>query len=262
VASREQKFLTEEWPRYKSEFTGSFQSIAEKYKLPINGDLIQQRLEEVKFSMMDAFQAVRLKENGSHDVRNDVLRLVESILDDQGFAKHIIFHELIHATSGRMISVENSVFEEVLEDGGDSVEIELESFNHQRSGLHFFDEKDGSFNEVENPQFYWLNEAVTESLALEMIEKDENEGFLYQPNRMLLQAILEKGNIPVDRQNFYQAYFDNYDSKKGVIPKFEELIEIIERSYNKGFLFRLDDFIKKNDIQQAILAINEDWTKI
>jgi hypothetical protein len=54
VTSREQKFLTEEWPRYKSEFTGSFQSIAEKYKLPINGDLIQQRLEEVKFSMLSS----------------------------------------------------------------------------------------------------------------------------------------------------------------------------------------------------------------
>lgn len=259
---KEERFLKNEWPNYKERFKEKIQTVLQRYNIPITEQLIAERLEEVKFSMIDSFESAQEIENASHDVENDVLRVSEQVLVSKAYAEHVIFHEFLHVISGRTITARVSSFQEQLQAGEQPVDITSQEINQSRSGLFLFNRQKGNIEEVVNPRFYWLNEAITESLALELLREGEKEGILYYPERELFTLLLQQGNPPLTQDIFYQAYFDNYNPQAKKIPSFSELVRQIDNSYQKGFLLKLEDFYKKNGIFKTIEVMQSDWRTI
>lgn len=97
----------------------------------------------------------------------------------------------------------------------------------------------------------WLNEATTQSIALLILNKSDND--FYKKEIELMEELLTQGNI--SRQLLYSAY--SMDTLKGAqdeFPKeFKDFLETIDRAYDtSNFLFRLDMYIKFFGVKKTI----------
>ena len=119
----------------------------------------------------------------------------------------------------------------------------------------------------------WLNEAVTESIAGEIIDSPENKRS-YQNERHLLQLILTKGsgvksdglyalgvnNSLVPEKLITEAYFEDRDPSQPATQqrsKQKEFIQAINNLYSPGFLNRLDSVVQFLGLKVAIAIMEQ-----
>ncbi len=116
---------------------------------------------------------------------------------------------------------------------------------------------------MKNHRFHWLNEAVTETVTLNLLSRENSAS--YVPERELLDLLLKKGGKKLPQQLFIDAYFESYDPEKPVdehIPAWKKLYAEINEAYRPGFLLQLDKYIKRNDVKSAIKLMKLDWETI
>ncbi len=156
---------------------------------------------------------------------------------DKDTRKEVLFHELVHAIAGRAM-VERQETVHFLGDPFTSKEVQLQRtglrYNHKfRKGM-----QRGAMNTPS--RFRWLNEAVTERIAMRILGMQASES--YREERDELQKMVDSG---VDEQLFIDAYFEDYDPTlpKGVkkVPAFTALIKTVHAKMGRGYLRAVDE---------------------
>lgn len=148
---------------------------------------------------------------------------------------HTLTHEFFHALSGNRVNKTTKIKEFELSDGTILRDENVE-FDHQRSGLGFSEDDP---NRVE--RFKWLNEAMTERLAVTVAGAEEAE---FYKQEIELANVLEK-NLGEDAAPlFTNAYFENFKPEaEDAQEHFRRLIRAIDAKFGPQFLVKLDKFI-------------------
>jgi len=174
-------------------------------KLPINQEYLEERIGETRIYLGDNMSLGECV-NGDYDLEDGVVRI--AYRDNKNAQEKTVFHEMIHALSGRTVRLK----------GG--------NLDHQRFGLGFSTyDKQGNKN---GKQFRWLNEAVTEEITIELSGLDHTYAS-YSVERKYLHDLYSQG---VSKKLIYDAYFENYDpDSKEKVPKWKELISQIKDTH-------------------------------
>lgn len=187
----------------------ALEAIKQKY-LPITEELLESRIGVTRVALGDNL----LMEDhhlARHNVALDKIeisqkhRTVEEVEES-------IFHELVHAISGRTIIMNNEK-DDIVQD-----------IEHQRMGLVF--NKVNSEGAYIGKQFGWLNEAITEDIAAYLVKRETRA---YKKERSKLKELYEKG---LSRDVLYKAYFENYEpTLKDKVPAWKEFTKEINTIY-------------------------------
>jgi len=139
---------------------------------------------------------------------------------------HVYNHEALHAISGRTILYEK----------GD----DYPRYSSLRDGLYFTN-KNKEIYSKEKESFRWLNEAITEKMAMEL---SGEQTACYANEINVLDILIEKSNGSLKNSDFYSAYFEQYDSSSSEkLPSWKSLFKKIQTIYDKTFLQKLDRII-------------------
>ncbi len=75
----------------------------------------------------------------------------------------------------------------------------------------------------------------------------------------------QNGKTQISRTFFLGAYFENYnpDLPYGErIPSWKRMCREINDAYEPGFLVKLDNYVKANGVNKAVVAMQEAWHQI
>ncbi len=228
---KKQEEFHEKAPYMLAEFKEKTLQAIKENKLPITQELLEERMEDTRIYLADAM-SIGDCTNGDYSVKEGVVRV--AYRDNEEAQKKTVFHEMLHALSGRTVRLQ----------GGD--------LDHQRNGLGFW--VYNSKGNKSGKQFRWLNEAVTEEITIELSEI-EPEDAAYPRERKYLQELYNQG---VSKQLVYEAYFENYDAdSQEKVPKWKELVHHIKDKYpeisdGKGsveYLKKVEEEIKREKYQ-------------
>lgn len=238
---------------FHSRFANKAEEKVASEKLPISHDFLRQRIEETKVTLIDALLEKTQDQGGSYNEKNGVF------LSEQDFfplGEEIYTHEMFHALSGRTIITKVTNFTDMADELGLTKEdIAQEDIRGERVGLFFRGKK----------RFFWLNEAVTESLKQELLVNNIRlqKHLTYKDEIRLFNLLVGKGQL--DRKLFLEAYFENYDTNAPVgqkIPAWKRLSKAITDAYGSGFLVRLDKLVQRQGVKSAIEIFEKDWRQI
>jgi len=244
------KIAEKEWiPEFMESFLEKIDVLRQNGDLNLSPEEIKKRMSDIKINFFD---------QGSFGGRDfdalgvfGRLRNIFMGIDSNGFEsvetlkknmQHVFDHEMLHAISGSLFV---------------TTPKHLGKFNNQkqRTGLKF-----DSLGDTKTERFRWLNEAVTETLALDMDKDLERDSAPYKAERLLLTLLINgpaggDGTHKVDKTKFFQAYFENYepkDSDEVRLQHWKELTRSISASYYSGFLVKIDKLIKERGIGYVV----------
>lgn len=202
--------------RVKSNYRQKLKLLQQKYEIVLSDDVLDQRFEHARIYLADSIVTAREKLSiaSSHGLSEELVVTPEAA--SYGI-EHVLDHELTHIASGVTIVSQSS----------DEAQL-------ARRGLRFY-EADPELHAGRSGM--WLNEAVTESIAIECDSSTAENVNGYAEERELFELLLAKGSLQLNKDIFYKAYFENYyvGNKKGV-PLFNQLTKMINSSYGSNFL--------------------------
>ncbi len=242
---KKEEEMRKDIPQLMEKFKKRIKKAAEKGIFPIDPEVLEERLGIVRFHIIDPIMSKLQNKSGDYSADTHTVRLstttqtakespnfIHKILhlfsneDDNKFSTFT--HEVFHGLSGQSkITMINKEYEDIR---GNMV---------SRVGLNLH--KEGGTGERKRPSFTWLNEALTEQAAVDLLDKKESES--YEPERELLHMLIKHG---VSRELLYKAYFDNYTIRKPGehrTPALKELFVETNKKFGDRFLINLDRYI-------------------
>ena len=271
MESIEEELKSEYLPTMTSEFKSEVVDILVRSGFSAHeAEEALRRVDTLAVHVADGLSATLENMGGSYnESRNTVLIAAQYVTEEaQGKLKKILYHEYLHVLSGRL------VYEKELELKHDSEEAiagevfdESVDYEGGRVGLRFnlplpFDDIKGMGSIEDRDRFKWLNEAVTERLTVQMIEKRDATVQLpaYQTEMKILDHLCSQGKEPIDFQMFVQAYFEDYKPSTGhavTIPAWRALRVAINKSFSSTFLVKLDNRIRKVGSEQVLKELEK-----
>ncbi len=242
------KVVEKEWlPEFKEEFIEKIDLLRQSGNLNLTPEEIKKRLASVQiyFFSKGSTKGRDIDAKAVTSPYSSVLIEVDTNLKDaelRADLQHTFNHEMLHVVSGSLFL---------------TTPKHLGIFNTEkyRRGLVFGPLAKGE--KVE--RFRWLNEAVTESLALEMNKDKDRDSAPYRPERLLLSLLVNgpagSDKHKVDRKKFSHAYFENYEPKDEAdarLKNWKELVRSINKAYYPGFLVKIDKLIEKKGLGYVI----------
>ncbi len=232
-------------PEFKNSFSEKLDILRQNGDLNISPEEVKKRLSDVQIFFFDKGTKAgeKVDAKGANSRYSTVHIEIDTNFngDENEFLadlQHTFNHEMLHAISGSLFL---------------TTPRHLGVFNTDkyRRGLVFGPTIMG--DDIE--RFSWLNEAVTETLALEMDENKDTD-FLSYKNERLLLSLLINGPVggseqKIDKKKFYHAYFESYqekDSAENRLKYWKELIHSINSAFYPGFLLKLDKLIKEKGV--------------
>jgi hypothetical protein len=222
----------------------------------VDFSVIEKKLDSTEVSICDPLSVEVDEEWGHYRGNSRKIFLSYEVLLDKDILVTVLTHELLHAVSG------NLVIKSELVDYSDDETSDDESYNKTFSDVEVM--RVGLAGPFFSGRrvFAWLNEAVTESINIE-INNHEEKLKTYKEERTLFDLLCMKGSKPIDKRVVYGVYFEDYDLKsleeKGTgVPKWKEFWQEINEAYCSGFLRKLDSYIKQFGIKEAVLSMQSD----
>ena len=222
----------------------------DKGALPLSREQVDQRLGLIAVYAIDPLKRPLQETLGEYDEHSNEV-LIDMWLSPKD-ARHVVQHELWHALSGRTIK------EKGAETGEEPDERLL-----GRQGLRFV--------VPENPQqtrFGWLNEAVTETLAISSSGSELET--VYEYERTLLQEIARQAHVDVT--DFYPAYFEHYLPGQATtgVPAWKELNQKLDAAFPQlqreggpGFLRTMDQAVDRIGEEKTLeLLKQKNWDEL
>ncbi len=255
--SKKQEYLDHMLGIAKKGFEIYLKQLIRKGIIPLSGHQFQREMEKITTLSGRPVDALRWQGGRyRHDLHT--IEINSQYIENM----HLYFHEMFHAIAGKTVLINKDP---------DIEEESLDTLDTQRGGLLF------TLPEV--TRFFWLNEAITESITNEVMknvlrkdfEKSEEkvasylEGSSYKKEQELLELLIEAGRPYLDEKLFYAAYFEDFEPSlpEGQrIPHWKALWKAINQAYEPGFLAKLDRYVQKNGIEAAIKTMQKDWHKI
>lgn len=238
------KVAEKEWlPEFKAQFLEKIEALIQSGELNITVEELDKRMSGVKISFFNqgTMASEALDAGGAYNSDQILVGIdLHGQKDDQAVkadSQHIFNHEMLHAISGALHVTR-------VKPSG------LYRTQRERTGLKF-----QSTGENEFERFTWLNEALTETLALELDKNIDRDLAPYRPERTLLSLLINGpaggGVAGVGRNKFSHAYFENYEPKDEPAERlkfWKELSRSISETYYPGFLVDIDKMIKERGI--------------
>ncbi len=218
-----EKRLQEQFELFEKKFRSLIHQAIAAGQLPLKKEIADEQLNLVQIQVIDYVLANLAELWGEYQSDEHVIRIASNVPHDELW--HTYVHEMLHALSGKMETV-------VLDLKGDEI-----GHNQLKGGVHFTGHSEDVTPTTARPSLWWLNEALTESLTLELIGKREGT---YESPRELLDLLIEHGSL--DRRIFLNAYFENYFDGQGPhpTPALKKLFDETNAKFGKRFLVDLD----------------------
>lgn len=229
----QKEYLAEFVIKTKEEFKEVVRREVEKQILPLTAESALIRLDSTDVQLWDNLTNLNSLTVGTHSstgqIRISNLQLLPDLLP---VLRHSLFHEFLHELSGKSTTIRS------ITDGPGQPIHTIES---RKAGLVLRDKEN-----LHNPNT-WLNEAITEWLALQLsgVEGETLGGNSYKGSYIAEREALEK--LMKSGLNSYlvvNAYFENFSSE---IPQeekgkyFTALIQKIEELEGPGGFSRLEN---------------------
>lgn len=244
----ESRVFSERLPELQTRFkTRAEKAIAEGY-LTITPEELYRRLGETATELIDVVERNLQETYGEYDVSTARVRIGSHVPPEM--IELVYAHEQTHGLSGRTVLKRN-------EEDNPFFDVE-----HQRIGLRFTARKSERRAEKREGQtaypidyteflpqgrFRWLNEAVTETIALYLTGTPDSDSYLEE--RKLLATMYGKG---IPRDLVLRAYFENYDADaepSARIPAWKTLVAKLDEVYPKSggvpMLLEIDDLSER-----------------
>lgn len=218
--------------------------------LPISQELLDERFNNLSFEVIDPLSADLEEIGGSYETNTHQVFLDASLPAAE--RESVVLHEVLHGLSGQTSFILHDEMPDVV------------MTEETRSGLHFSAQ---TFREdVSQPKeraldLRWLNEAVTESLTIELSKK--TEGAAYKNERQLLALLTGEGGVP--KETVVRAYFENTPAQAQADqrsnPDVRALFRQSNEQFGQRFLVNLDHFIAAHDRNKKGLGVLTALTK-
>lgn len=225
------KTFTQEAVVYKEKVLAKLTSMIEFGRLPLEKEVLEERVRTLDVYIIDYLVASLGEKWGDYVSKVHIARIASSVPMTEVW--RVFVHEVLHSVSGVtdvMMVSENFP--------------DITSVQTERLGLRFGQViKSGRGPEQREKDtirlsFKWLNEALTESLAMEITGDTHGS---YPQERELLRLLIEKFGI--DRALLEAAYFENYYADKESVhptPALRRLFEETNKKFGPRFLVDLD----------------------
>jgi len=255
---KQEEYIEKNKEKLQNDFVVKFEVLKSKYDLDIDIETVISKLNSVQVGCVDPLIA-QLEGIGGRYIE-DVNRIeIKSSVKTREETVHIYNHEALHAISGKTI-----LKEDVIETEGE--EDPFPGYYHKlRAGLRFQNPNNYSYGRGERNLkfvFKWLDEAVTESLAIEMVGgKDRG---IYASEREMLNFLIDKSNGQISMADFCKPYFEDYQTNATEkIPYWNILMQKIQSTYGPAFIQKLDEYVRKNGIKKTVEYLkSDDWRNI
>ncbi len=228
-----QKFESEELPGLMEKVNESIEEAIDQGVLPINLD--QWHL--LRANVVIVLQDFVLDERTNHGsfAPDTGIQISPELSFEEKF--HTLLHEFLHALSGKKVNRVRKVTKHDFEEDLLWTDVDI-YFDHQRHGLSF--NRDYPFR---RERFLWLDEAMTEQLAMDVGKLIESESYCTEREllNLLVQSLGEEG-----KKLFVNVYFENFNPKDESKKRHENLrrlMKAIDQKLGERFLVRLDMFI-------------------
>jgi len=252
---RREQFLQEAARKIKMEFITALREGVSSGFLPKIVLQSLSRMESVTIYLRDTMgntQSMQSGELASCDAVSRKIGILSELAQESSFSqlRNALFHEFLHILSGQSITMQTGA----QGDAGESV-IFLKKIGVKITGS--------------TARYTWLNEAITEWLALKLsgYTSDQNEraykgSMAYIAERKELDRLLESG---VEKSTVVEAYFENFPTNQPValirlIQKINEFegkfgfSQLENKQIMNGILTDLSDF--------EPIPMNEQWYKL
>jgi hypothetical protein len=230
-----------EWslPHTLADFRDAVSKAIDEKLLPIDKNLIESRMAEVKVSLVDNLQVVK-DIDGDYSPLTGSIRILDSIPELDRY--RAIFHEMVHVLSGKTILKKNK---EIPDDKPLMSDISI-----QKTGLSFDMEGESGY------RFNWLNEAVTEEINVFLTNTDVGR---YREERNMLAELISNG---IDKSKIYCAYFENYNPElESKVPEWKALTKKISEVFPERpgtqHLLDVDRRYKIQELETRIARLQE-----
>lgn len=238
---KKEKAIKEKVLSLKENLKTDLPAFIKKIGNPVSQKIIEERLEAVDVQVIDGLVASLTERWGDYSMASHTIRVASHVPDKK--LNQVYTHEVMHALSGMSEMITSPSFE-----GFDNPEMSYLTGKRLGLSLKYHDESEFLITdepekykrlEIVRPDLSWLNEAVTESLAIEMTGASSGS---YKSERELFEMILKESGIP--RDVFIKAYFENYKGDRSAAhstPNLKALFNEINKAFlSNGFLVDLD----------------------
>lgn len=207
-------------------------------------------INEFKVHLRDPLAQTLIETFGDTNSEHAIINL--SFLLSPDIEEEVYDHEMFHAVSGGATILVSfpSMHKNVVDKSG--LVKQEGKLMHVRSGL-LFSSLDGEHH------LHWLNEAATQDLTLTALEK--KDGHAYIEEMELLNLLLTKGKFPISKTILYHSYFSRMESGEAdeVGQSIKVFSDAVDQSYGvEGFLLKLDDYVQKHGLKDAIEIMKRD----
>lgn len=207
----------------KKEFVTAAEAAISKGLIPAEVRKLLSRLDEVPLAVIDRFMAAQSLTQ-AHAIHSREVAMYSDELENIPAARHHLFHEFLHVLEGRTVHASS-------ERGGTEYEFE-------KGGVSL------RSNEFMVKRFDWLNEAITEWLALQLSGAREalpENMHAYGDERASLNDLFSKG---LDSHLAVSAYFENVTSDQPMKDRARHFSALVARineigveAYKEPYLF-------------------------
>ncbi len=268
-------------PEIKQKFLEAAHSAIERGALTIPEEKIRQAIDQTAFVLKDPTEAILENNRGNYKPNDNTISIASHLMDsyihapkwaedaknaermsgafagfnmeelaekyrrmaEQGRAElfHTFCHEVLHMLSGKTVVMK-------YEEGAEH----LAEFDHKKIGLSHVGKK--------VKRFWWLNEALTDHLTLELTG-EERKYAAYKKELELLELLRTKGKKEIPLQIFLNTYFESFDPNQAEEERLKQWRQLrleIAEAYKPDFIIELDRIIQEKGIDEAIKSLKGD----
>jgi hypothetical protein len=213
-------------------------------RLPIDFDIerLKGRLFSLKISGIDPFSVYS---TGAYDPETHSLKLIRvqslsellsipiSEGDEEAVSlEHVLYHEGFHADAGKLV---------IYSDEEQDIAITRSGLNYRTFEADIYPPHEVK---IGISRFEWLDEAITETLAMK-VRGTENPGGRVEECK-LYDLLKTRGKQEIPEELFIDAYLENYDPTQPPgqrDPAWKKLRRAINEAYDPAFIVELDKMV-------------------
>ncbi len=242
--------MTAELPRIQQSFLTRLDSAIQAGTIPITQDQVNHRLRNTQVKFYDPWRMIANRPNtplpaADYDFSFDEIRLMNPFRSPKDIQEDYD-HEMLHALAGatrKLPGTFDSRQADLSIKRGLNIGPTIKATPESRHYAHPRRSREDGQDLIRPKRFVWLNEAITEELAIAI--RTDKDG-AYGDQRVISYALQVLG---ISRQLLYEAYLEDFEEGVGT-PKWGELQRELNDKISPRILLRLDQIMAQSTPQE------------